>query len=197
MKSILIRTTLAVNLWFVASPIFGATIIQDRFTWDATISFFDPIGQTFIAEEAALRSIAFSFGINNPASPNSPITMTLYLGSGFDGPIVDSVTRTVQVSGVGLPLFYDFDFSGNDLLVGTTYTAAVTTSSPRIGVLYNSVGDAYLNGQALESDATGNLEGLTPDLRFRITSVPEPSTIAILILGGLLFFLRPWSRRQS
>jgi len=197
MKSILLKTTLAVNLWFTAPPSFGATIIQERFTHFATISSFDPIGQTFIAEEPTLLSIAFSFYAFNPGAPNSPITMTLYLGSGFDGPIVDSVTQTVQASGVGLPLFFDFDFSGNNLLVGTTYTAAVTTSSARNGVFYNSVGDAYLNGQALESSATSNLEGMNPDLRFRITSVPEPSTIAILILGGLLFCLRPWWRRQS
>src|SRR5262245_54613926 len=100
MKSILcfLKTTLAVNLWFMASPHFCGTIIQDQVNGIATISAFDPIGQTFVAKEPSLHSIGFSFFVQNPAQPNSPMTMTLYLGSGFDGPIVDSVTQTVQVS---------------------------------------------------------------------------------------------------
>jgi hypothetical protein len=168
---------------------FGGTILQNVGFGDAQIAYYDPIGQSFVADDVQLTTVAFAFSNMNPASPNTPITMSLYQGSGFGGPLLDSVTQTLPglLPGINDPLvFIEFDFTGNSLLLGATYTVAVTTTSSKVGLAYNQ-NDVYAGGELLESygpsDPAHNQAGF--DLAFRIVTVPEPGSAALGAVAGL------------
>jgi hypothetical protein len=132
--------------------------------------------------------------------------MSLYQGAGFGGLLVNSVTQTLPAvlpSTLAPPVFIDFDFSGTALVLGQTYTAAVTTSSPKVGVVLLG-SDGYANGRMFQTGsftACGQTGELC-DLNFRVTGatvvggqVPEPSTVVLLASG--LVGLMAWKRRQS
>lgn len=173
---------------------FGGTILQNVGSGDAQIAVYDPIGQSFVADDVQLSTIAFAFSDMNLGNPNSPITMSLYAGTGVGGTLLDSVTQTLPfvLPGTGAPLqFIDFNFAGNGLILGATYTAVVTTTSPKVGVAYN-VNDVYAGGQVFESYAAGdpfhNEAGY--DLAFRVVTIPEPGVAALSALGGLALLIR-------
>ena len=176
------------------SAVFGGTILQNVGSGDAQIAVYDPIGQSFVADDVQLSTIAFAFSDMNLGNPNSPITMSLYAGTGVGGTLLDSVTQTLPfvLPGTGAPLqFIDFNFAGNSLILGATYTAVVTTTSPKVGVAYN-VNDVYAGGQVFESYAAGdpfhNEAGY--DLAFRVVTVPEPGSAVLVTLGGLAMLIR-------
>ena len=173
----------SVALAGVAGVASAATIIQDSGLSDAAIGAFDPIGQSFMAEDPLLGSIAFAFSDMNPKSTNSPITMTLYAGAGFDGSVAHSVVQTLPSLLPGTydsPEFIDFDFSGLSLTMGEIYTAAVTTNSYKVGVVFNGINDAYAGGQLFHSG--NSLSGY--DLNFRVTPSSVPIPGAVWLLGS-------------
>lgn len=180
--------------WLTMPNSFGGTILQNVGSGDAQIAVYDPIGQSFVADDVQLSTIAFAFSDMNLGNPNSPITMSLYAGTGVGGTLLDSVTQTLPfvLPGTGAPLqFIDFNFAGNSLILGATYTAVVTTTSPKVGVAYN-VNDVYAGGQVFESYAAGdpfhNEAGY--DLAFRVVTVPEPGSAVLVTLGGLAMLIR-------
>jgi hypothetical protein len=171
----------------------GAVILQNQGSVDAQLAFFSPVGQSFVAQDVQLQAIAFAYFDLNPSAPNSPVTMTLRLGSGLNGAVLATVVQTlppVLPGSVGSAALIDFDFSGMTLVIGQTYTATASTTSAKAGFAYNSSGDAYVPGRAFESSTSLDLFGTAPDLRFRVTPVPEPGVAAMLSVGALLSLRR-------
>ncbi|WP_282606434.1 PEP-CTERM sorting domain-containing protein [Pelagibius sp. Alg239-R121] len=164
----------------------AAVILQDEGTITAQIEFSEPLGQSFVAEDA-LVSFAFWYRELNLGSPNDPLEFRLYDGAGTGGPLLFS-------HGFGLAedfdAFYNVDLSSVALTIGQTYTAAafIPGGSERWG-LRLSRDDPYASGQMLaDSNVPGcGVDNAGCDLRFRVTprtvSVPEPGSLAILSLG--------------
>ena len=148
-----------------------ADIVQDVGVFDLAITFHQPLGQSFTAVDAEISAIAMAFSDINPGSPNDPVTMSLYEGEGYTGTLIASVTQTlpdVLPSTIATPEFIDFDFSGVELVPGSVYTVAVTTSnSPKIGVVYS--GSNPYDGGVVHTPEYG---GAVPewDLNFRVTA---------------------------
>ncbi len=181
----------------ISSAAQAGVIVQDDGDADATIRFFDPIGQTFIADQPYLQTIAFAFSDANENEPNDPITMTLYEGAGTAGSVVDTVVKTLPASLPGTlqtPQFIDFDFTGNVLTPGALYSVAVTTDSSKVAVVYENDTDEYPDGQIFYDSSITTLSNPI-DLNFRIVSsqVPEPMSLSLLGLGSVAL---AWRRRR-
>jgi len=163
----------------------ASEILNDSGVFDATISYFEPIGQSFVAIDPVLDQITFGFSDANPTFSNDPITMTLFEGEGTGGAVIHSVMQTLPAvqptNSVNTPLWVDFDFSGVGLTVGDAYTVAVSTTSPKVSVAYGV--DSYALGRAFSSRPS--TVGINEDLRFRITGtsiIPTPSMWALTMV---------------
>ncbi len=181
----------------ISSAAQAGVIVQDDGDADATIRVFDPLGQTFIADQPYLQTIAFAFSDANENEPNDPITMTLYEGAGTAGSVVDTVVKTLPASLPGTlqtPQFIDFDFNGNVLTPGALYSVAVTTDSSKVAVVYENDTDEYPDGQIFYDSSITTLSNPI-DLNFRIVSsqVPEPMSLSLLGLGSVAL---AWRRRR-
>lgn len=194
--------TLVAFLMTSVADLKADTISQDSGMSTITIASVDPIGQTFQwTADPGPGSIGFTFSNQNPTLPNQPITITLYAGAGFSGTALRSVTQTLPVDlpGPTLPgLPIDFDFSGVTLSPGI-YTAAVTTSSVKVGLKYSTI-NPYADGALLFTPGIIGTFGsglCTPaggpcDLQFRVTPVAASETPSIaLLLVGLFTIRRP------
>jgi hypothetical protein len=185
----------------VAPPVHAAVIEQSSGLFDATISFFDPIGQTFLAEDPLLGSIALAFSRNTNTQSDGLVTMTLYDGSGFGGTVLGSsvlnLTGTLP-GGIDPPQFVDVDFTGTSLTIGQAYTIAVTANDPSISVVFNG-NDAYASGLMLVSSNSNLLSSCNPgcDLNFRVTPAAVPIPAAAWLLGSGLLGLVGIARRRS
>gem|GEM_PF-2144967 len=147
----------------------------------ATIYFYDPVGQSFTAEDASIK-FAFHFESLNPGTPNTPLFFSLFSGNGNSGKMVAEQSFSLATGFVG---YHDIDLSATRLDVGQTYTAFVSAQgvSPHWGV-GTAWGDSYAGGAAYGPTPT-NVE----DWAFRVTpveqqnEVPEPGTLALAALG--------------
>lgn len=180
------------------APVEAGIIEQSAGQFDATIAAFDPIGQTFVAEDALLGQIAFAFSRNSNSPTDGLVTMTLYTGSGFAGASLGSVLMDLSgplPSTLAPPQFIDFDFSGVNLTIGNTYTAGVTSNDFSISVVYNG-SDAYGSGLLLESSssALGSC-AVGCDLNFRVTPSVVPIPAAAWLFGSAVG-LMGWMRRK-
>lgn len=171
------------------SDSFGGTILQNEGSGSLQIAFFAPLGQSFVADDVQLSTIGFAFADMNPGHPNSPVTLSLYAGSGFGGTLLGSVTQTLPLTlpEIRAPFeFIDFNFSGHSLVPGATYTAVATTTSPKVGIVYNRR-NAYAEGQLFEVNTVGDPG---QDLVFRVVTVPEPAPAVLGPLSGLILLIR-------
>lgn len=163
----------------------SAPIIQDTSNNFYQIEFFSPLGQSFAAEDAFVNSIGFVFNTLNPDYGYSPITVTLYEGSGFGGSVLGSTQISPLAGSTGA--YYDALFPGIQVVLGQTYTAGVSTGNPYWGIDINEGGNPYSGGTAFYTNIFNNLAPELDDLRFRVNVVPEPETYAMLLAGlGLL-----------
>lgn len=166
------------------------------------LAAFGPTGQSFVAIDSDLTAFGFQFNALNPSFANLPFTFKLREGVGFGGAVVSTVDFTLPLSiNSRTPTWFDFDVTGTKVTVGDTYTAILSSSSARYGVVMGPAinlstgqevtGDAYLPGRAFLTTPvypncaiTGNC-----DLNFRVTgvtpigAVPEPASWALMIGG--------------
>ncbi|WP_375420222.1 PEPxxWA-CTERM sorting domain-containing protein [uncultured Sphingomonas sp.] len=174
---------------FGAGGASAAEIVNERpVRGTLQISFFGPVGQSFVAFAPKLTSIGFGYRVSSSWLPIAPVTMNLYEGAGFTGNLV--ATRTFTPTAATNSIF-DADFTGTALTVGSIYTAAVSTSNAYFGVA--ATPNNYDGGQAYTqldlSDYPIGAGGGTLDLQFRIVAadsiaaVPEPASWALMILG--------------
>lgn len=190
----------AIILTGITSTASAATIEASSGVYAASIAAFNPIGQSFVAEDPLLGFIAFAFQDMNPTLSNSPITMTLYNGAGFGGTIVNSVVQTLPsvLPGYSDPSqFIDFDFSGTSLTAGSIYTAAVSASSYKVAVAYNGLTDAYLSGRLFSGSSLNACDLGGCDLNFRVTPAAVPVPAAAVLFGTGVIGLVGVARRRA
>jgi len=151
------------------------------------VNAFEPIGQSFTAEDSAI-SFAFNFDPLNPGAPNDPLQVQLLHGDGLGGPILGSVV--FSISPAGFRGFFDVDFSSIALTIGQVYTAVLSVSgtSSHWGVTLQQTTNPYPGGRAYFTPQTFVPDDPGDDMQFRVTpaisSVPVP-TLGPVALGLL------------
>ena len=181
-------------------------ILQDDKRWGYTISSFQPIGQSFTAEDSNII-FAFNFFISNNTyhSNTSALKVSLLEGDGLDGNVLGSSTFSLvdnfapEVEPNNLQNAYkDVDFTDVTLTIGSMYTAIIETvgNSPYWGIWVGPNDSAYLGGTMYESRDGGRDRSI--DLSFRITpkdstpiaNVSAPASFFLMILGLALVYRR-------
>ena len=158
----------------IIQPSGGASL-----SWGTSIAAVET-GQSFTADSSvtSLKSIGFIYRDVNPTLPAPSMRMDLFAGVGYGGAVLDSDV-VVAYTGVG-DHWEDFDFSGNTLVSGQTYSFRLAAAAgPVAGGYRFTTSDPYAGGSWL--DSAGN--PITGDMAFRILGVPEPSTTLLLCLG--------------
>jgi hypothetical protein len=158
------------------------TILQDQGSSAIQVNHFEPIGQSFTAEDPHI-AFAFDYTEFNPSFPNDPLQLRLLAGDGLGGIALATVMFAVPAAYEG---FFDVDLSSVTLTVGQLYTAELTVpgTSPYFGVWLSDDNDVYPGGRAYFFDHGGNI---TPspndDMRFRVTPIPEPVGSLLAVAG--------------
>ncbi|MCM8530222.1 MAG: PEP-CTERM sorting domain-containing protein [Lentisphaeraceae bacterium] len=168
----------------------AANIVQSSNNGGSYMPAGSDKGQSFTSTGTDLDSISVWLEEwNVHLAPSFTVTVDLYEGVGYAGPLVDSLT--LDLTG-HQPGWADFDFSGNLLALGDSYTFK-TTSTGRGGQYYESAnvyagGTSFFNGSANPNT----------DLAFKVTygnsATPEPSSYALMLIG--LLGLVAFGRRQ-
>jgi len=158
------------------------------------VQFFEPIGQSFTAEDPSVTA-ALYFDVINPTSPPSdPIRYDLFEGFGTGGALIASWEFMLAP---GFSGFYDVDFSSVVLSVGSEYSlvASVVGDSPYWGVVASA--DSYAGGSPIYGQDIG---WNPPEIALRVlpttASVPDPGS-TLLLLGIGLVGLRMYRDRRT
>ena len=171
-----VAALLAANFFLCTSASAGP-ILQPQHNGLVQILIATPVGQTFIAEDAAIGSIGFFIeNINSSSAPTDlDLTVALYAG---------------DAGAVGT--------AGVLLTIGARYSAMLINDTPRWGLRINQHtyggGNGPIPGRI---DYTGGdwieLGNTNPlfDATFRVlpaASIPEPATVLLVGLGLLMSF---------
>ena len=178
----------------VASPLASADpILQDQGLGSLQINYFEPVGQSFTAEDAYV-SFGFNYLVMNQPFEVSDLTLSLLDGEGLGGSVLTSSTFSLTPAFTG---FFDVDLSAAALTVGSKYTVTVSAvgDSPYWGIEFNSnFLDAYAGGGLVTARPDGVAifgDVARMDTNFRVTplapptSVPEPASLALFGIGML------------
>jgi len=176
------RLTILLVLMFSAVSV-HATIIQDVSSGWNQIHYFQPIGQSFTAEES--HALWAGMGVrdgNESSAPNDYlITMKLFWGAGIFTADHELLSQEVDLHAIGTRGYANLDISSIMFDVGSSYTIALYNDTARWGAELD--GNLY-SGGVFYSDGTARPNA---DARFQVVSapVPEPSTFALVGLGIL------------
>lgn len=214
MKRMLMAAALAVSgLVAGVAPAHAATVVQDAGGTRGTSIFqYGPIGQSFTMVGTSLTSFGFQFQTLSTSAGNAALTFSLLAGDTLGGQLLKQVSATPAAGAARQNFWYDFDLGGISLSDGTTYTAVVSATTDRLGLVYgpasNGTVDGYAGGTLLTTkpafNAASNCTKGICDANFRFTStgatggaVPEPATWALLMLGfGAVGYTLRRSREQ-
>jgi hypothetical protein len=203
MKSVFAAAVLAATCVAVPAHAGDISVISGTTGARATTLYNGPIGQSFTSIDSTLTSIGFQFQLFNTSNANTPFTLQLLNGSGLGGTQIYSTQFTlptvIPTSGLN---WFDVSLANVGVTIGNVYTAVLSNSSLRYGVVFGPEvniytgqvlgGDAYAGGQAFGVQSYPNCPN-TPasacDLNFRVhgttatAAVPEPATWGMIILG--------------
>ena len=177
-------------------------ILQDQADQVSQIAAFQPIGQSFAAEDNRIQSIAFAYQVLDAQAPNDALRFSLYEGEGFAGALLSAVDFMLPENYSGL---FDIDFSSVLLSIGSIYTAAVSapSGSARFGIEH-TVSDVYAAGRLVtleplfyEINCGSSTDTVCADARFRVTpaSIPEPESLLLLATAIAVMSRSPRRRR--
>lgn len=171
------------------------------------------LSQSFIAEDP---HIVFGFRMLDvsPLLPDKgkPLIYNLYQGEDSYSTLLASRTvafpSTVSAdsrAAFGDVGFVDADFSNVALGVGLKYTVEITVPTANLPVtgrdsgfgVWTSSANPYSDGRFFFRTGYDNSLFSSNDMLFRISPVPEPSTLVIAILGFLGFAARGCRRRST
>lgn len=208
MKSILAAGVLAAMA--VALPAQAATIqVVSGDQRAFALGFFgNTVGQSFTAVDSLLSSFGFQWKTFNDTHANTAYTFTLRQGAGLTGNVIATTSFTVSTAtSATVPTWVDFALAGANVTVGGIYTAVITGSNTRFGLMMGpninintgqeTSGDAYAGGRAFFTQPVYSNCAITGncDLNFRVTgstavpAVPEPAAWAMMLAGfGALGF---------
>lgn len=196
-----VKRLLFIGLLAASQLASAGPILQDQGNGSLQINYFEPLGQSFTAEDSYI-SFGFNYVVMNQPFEVSDLSISLLSGEGLGGPVLTSRVFSLTPGFTG---FFDVDLSAAALTVGSKYTVTVSAvgDSPYWGLMFNSNFETYLGGGI----QTGRPDGLTGfgdiarmDTVFRINplappaSVPEPASLALFGAGMLGFAL---SRRRK
>ena len=195
-----IAVSLALNILGVGESQAGS-IIQNEISGEISILDYAPVGQTFTAEDSRISTIGFYLDNWTHIYPGgNNLSYSLYEGVGFGGHLLGTSQFTLQEGFLG---YADADFSFVSLSIGGKYTASITAPDYDWGVAANNPfwasGDPfpgkidYTGGEMILSGVLQPLQ----DLTFRIISIPEPSSIALFLTGGILAANKLIRRRKN
>ncbi len=159
----------------------AGVIIQPQSNWGYTIEYYMPVGQTFTAEDALIKSIGFNVREANPHMPFAPIWVDLFAGVGTSGTFLGRA----QLEGIepGYRGFYDADFNSVILTVGQVYTATLSSSTPRAeirGTYFEPPPGPYAGGESIFH----GIPDPNRDLAFRVLPMFEPTTPPVANADG-------------
>ena len=166
---------LAVGLVLPGSLANAAPILYaPRVGLTVQVRTFEPVGQSFVAEDELVEAGLHFSVINSTFDPSEPIRYDLYLGQGVGGPLVASTTFALS-SGMD-DFFHMEDFSSTPLAIGSTYSlvASVVGTSPYWALT-----------RSLEPPAGTGIGRLFSEYRYALSvnPVPEPNTALLVSLG--------------
>jgi hypothetical protein len=154
-----------------------------------------PLAQSFIPSLSAIGFVQFEFwDIPNNGNNGATVYVNLWTGSpdlrsGFNSTLLGSTTPVYMPngfvnSGLGNAGVTSFYFSTSvTLTAGQTYYLQPVVLSGDDPWDIITIGDTYPNGQVFENGG-----GFSTDFWFREGVVPEPSTLALIVLSSLLMF---------
>ena len=158
----------------------------------AQVQAYEPIGQSFTAEDPFVTAALAFRVINSSASPDDPIRYDLYEGVGTGGALLASSTFVLSA---GFSDFYDVDFSSVTLSVGSQYSlvASVVGTSPYWAIW--GTWATYAGGSPIQPASVG-----FPEFALRVlpttAPVPDPGS-SLLLLGIGIVSLRAWKQRRQ
>lgn len=167
---------------------------------------------SLMVNSAAITYNSFRIGVMNPSGWAGSDFAGLWVGDGSGSPAVMAMIQDGATSVNSYPSGYFSFASGTSYLVDLTYTGATKTMDVTFSDLAHTVvGTASVSfpgaqlawsnfGLGNTADGMGyttnglNLTSFT-DLSFNGGPVPEPATLGLLLLGGLLLGRRPLGQR--
>ncbi|NEP55927.1 MAG: hypothetical protein F6K31_02740 [Symploca sp. SIO2G7] len=177
-------TTFAIGITTLVavSPAQAGTITYAPGPGAYQVDGFEPIGQSFVAEDALVEA-GLSFSVINPSfDASEPIIYQLWEGFGVGGTLVADVAFTLDAAFSG---FHLEDFSVTPLTVGSTYTltASIDGTSPYWAI--SNTFDAPTDTGVCLGEQCDEVEFALNVKPLEVEDVPEPvSVLSFLVVSG-------------
>ena len=179
MKKIYLAPILFIFLFsFVSAPVVAGPIIQDTESGSLSIYYYQPVGQSFLAEDAKIKWIGAYTDPNYwPEENDLSFSVELYEGDGISGSSIFSYIFNLPSDYSG---YADFDVSSITFTVGQMYTFAFYNDTRQWGLKMQWYTNPYLQGRSYHAGG-----GANDDLRFHVLPMQLQQSIYLpLILKG-------------